>query len=144
MSDEKEQSCDKCLSMEFSSISAKKEMEAKIKELEEKLKKSVSRETELENSLYATANQSIEQLDKIQKLEANLKIADTNIKSFVISAGSAEDYRRILDSNILDRDQTIDKMKSFLHLLDRDPCFWGWSYKKNIKQFLIDNNIYEY
>jgi len=38
-------SCDECLSMEFSHNSAKKELEAKIKELEEKLKKSVSRET---------------------------------------------------------------------------------------------------
>ena len=136
-------SCEECLSMGFAHNSAKKELKANIKELEEKLKLSVSRETELKNSLCTTANQSIEQLDKIQELEANLKIADTNVNSFVISAGKAEDYRRILDSNILDRDQTIDKMKCFLHLLDRYPCFWGWSYKKNIKQFLIDNGIYE-
>jgi hypothetical protein len=74
-----------------------------------------------------------------EELKAKIERLETNLNSFVISSGHAEDYRRVIENNIIDRDQTIDKMKSFIKLLEQYPMFWGSSYKRSIKQFLDIN-----
>ncbi len=86
-----------------------------------------------ELALFFAAKKENEELkDKISRLEANMN-------SIVAEMGKMEDYRRILDSNMMDKDQIIDKMSSFIKLLEQYPMFWGSSYKRSIKQFLDIN-----
>jgi len=81
---------------------------------------------------FAAKKENEELKDKIFRLE-------TNFDSVIKDAGNAEDYRRVLESNMMDRDLTIDKLLSFVNLLDDYPMFWGASYKRSIRQFLDIN-----
>jgi hypothetical protein len=36
------------------------------------------------------------------------------------------------------------KMKAFINLLDEHPMFWASSYKRSIKQFILDNFPIDY
>ena len=96
-----------------------------------------------ELALFFSAKQENEELKEKLKDHEELKLQierlTTNINSIVVEMGKMEDYRMILDSNMMDRDQSIDKMLSFINLLDDYPMFWGASYKRSIRQFLDIN-----
>jgi hypothetical protein len=96
-----------------------------------------------ELALYFAAKKENEELKAKLKDHEELKLKisrlETNLNSVVVEAGKAELYRRSLDNDIIDRDQSIDKMLSFINLLDDYPMFWGASYKRSIRQFLDIN-----
>jgi len=77
---------------------------------------------------------------KIKELEEKLKIKESKI--IELENSLFHKIRQNIDSldKIGNLGGDIDRAVCFLKLLDRYPCFWGWTYKKNIKQFLIDNN----
>ena len=74
-----------------------------------------------------------------KELKAKIKRLETNLNSVIVEMGKMETYRSVLDNSIIDKDQAIDKMLSFINLLDDYPMFWGSSYKRSIKQFLLTN-----
>jgi len=96
-----------------------------------------------ELALFFSAKQENEELKAKLKVSEELKKKferlTANMNSIVVEMGKMEDYRRILDSDMADRDQTIEKMLSFINLLDDYPMFWGASYKRTIRQFLDIN-----
>jgi len=90
-----------------------------------------------ELALYFAAKKENEELrEKIIRLETNIS--------------RMEDYRKVLDNRVLDKESHIkslisastylkdqySQMLTFIKQLDKYPMFWGSSYKSYIKRFL--------
>ena len=66
--------------------------------------------------LFSARKENEELKEKIERLTANMN-------SIVVEMGKMEDYRQILDSDIVDRDKDIQTLKSFIIWLDKYPKF---------------------
>jgi len=102
-------------------------------------------------SLFAAKKENEELKEQIKKLESSLEVSEININSLVVEMGKMEDYRRILDNKLLDKEQELkeldemchtigekhDRLVSLLKLIQEWPMFWGKKYKKAIRNFLI-------
>jgi hypothetical protein len=92
-------------------------------------------------SLFA-AKKEIEELKaKIKELESSAKVSKINIDSLVETGLIHESSRRVLDDAILDRDEKINKLQSFIIHLDKYPMFWARSYKIHIDRFINEQGI---
>ena len=93
---------------------------------------------------FAAKNENEELREKLkdyEELKAQIERLTTNMNSIVVEMGKMEDYRRILDSNIMDRDHEICTLKSFIIDLDRYPKFWAKSYRIYIDRFINEQGI---
>ena len=84
--------------------------------------------------LFSARKENEELKEKIERLTANMN-------SIVVEMGKMEDYRQILDSDIVDRDKDIQTLKSFIIWLDKYPKFWARSYKIDIDRFINEQGI---
>lgn len=101
---------------------------------------------EEEMALTFAAKQENEELrENLKLLKSSVEVSKINIESLVSSARQKDDYIRVLDNEILDKDIENKELKSklktivhFLEMMNETSHFLGWRYRSCIKEYLKD------
>ena len=101
---------------------------------------------ELELANFFAAKKIIEELKAENKaLKSSIKISKMNISALIDSLIKTENYIKILDNKIMDKDRDFkisedDRklLENFLHKLILRKDFFGKRYRKIIRNFLIE------
>lgn len=93
-----------------------------------------------ELALLFSARQENEELrEKLTRLTRFCAEAETTLNSKDTEIERLKGHINGLKVTYIPVYKQYDKMKAFLKLLDDYPMFWSISYKRSIRQFLIDN-----